>query len=123
MPFATTTLGAVAQSVVGTLQKPDETKNKYIFVASFVTTQQKIIEQIEKIKGIEFETSSVSSKDLIGENLAKLKKGDYSGATTLIQTSFLNYEGLGDYTARETLSNELLGLPKEDLGEETRKAL
>jgi uncharacterized protein YbjT (DUF2867 family) len=121
--FGTTTLASVGKTIVGALKHPAETTNRYIYVASFVTTQNEVLATVEKQLGTKFEVTHISSADVLKSSRAKLDQGDFSAIAPLIKASLYSGRNLGDYPANHKLANEVLGLPKETLEEETQKAL
>ncbi|KAJ4368904.1 hypothetical protein N0V83_005986 [Neocucurbitaria cava] len=120
--FTSTNLHQIGLALIRTLEKADLTKNQYIHISSFRTTQQEILAVAEKVTGSKWSVTSADAQEHIKQGRAKLDKGDFSGIGALIQgATFATENELGDYTF-EGLWNEKLGLPKEDL-EDTIKSL
>ncbi|KAF2689416.1 isoflavone reductase family protein [Lentithecium fluviatile CBS 122367] len=120
--ISSTNLQQVGRAAVKVLERADLTKNQYIFVSSFETTQREILEVAEKITGEKWTINNVSSKDLLEGGGAKIQKGDFSGAFDLIKGSCFSKEGLGNLKP-VGLWNEKLGLPKEDFEESIKAGL
>jgi hypothetical protein len=120
--FSSTNLRGIGRAVVEVLQKPDLTKNQYVFISSFQTTQKEILEIAEKISGEKWTVKNVSSKDLFESGNAKLQKSDFSGVVDLIRGSAFGEQGLGNLEP-EGLWNEKLGLSKEDFEESVKAGL
>jgi uncharacterized protein YbjT (DUF2867 family) len=120
--WSTTTLAQIARAVVKILEKPDLTKNQYVYISSFQTSQRAILDAVEKITGQKWTVKSEDTgKGLLESGNAKLQKGDFSGAYDLIKGSALGAGDLGNLESAG-LWNDKLGLPKEDF-EATIKAV
>jgi nucleoside-diphosphate-sugar epimerase len=117
--FSTTNLEQIGHAIIAVLQKPAETKNQYVYVASFNLSQKEILAEIEKITGEKWTTKQVASADSIQTGREKLAKGDFSGIADLIKG--VAFTELGDLRPAG-LWNEKLGLKKESL-EDTLKAI
>jgi hypothetical protein len=120
--FSATNLSQIGCAVVRILEKPDLTKNKYVFVSSFETSQNDILATIEKITGEKWTVKNANSKDMRKEGLEKLGKGDMSGVVALIQAGISGAEGFGD-NRPEGSWNEKLGLEQEDFEKSIKGAL
>ncbi|CUS13186.1 unnamed protein product [Tuber aestivum] len=107
-PFGTTNLSDIGQSVVGILAHPEETKNRYVFVQSAVTTQNKLLAAAEKAAGEKFAVEQQNTEDLEREGNEKIAKGDLSGFVDLIKRGIWAEGYGGDYS--EKLDNEILGV-------------
>ncbi|KAF1962982.1 isoflavone reductase family protein [Byssothecium circinans] len=110
--FSSTNLRQIGLAVIKVLEKPEETKNKYVYVSSFETTQGEILAAVEKITGEKWTVKNAGSKDLLKEGGEKLQKGDFSGVGQLIQAVAFGEGNLGD-SRPAGLWNEKLGLEKE----------
>ena len=120
--FSSTNLHQIGVATVKALEKADETKNQYVFVSGFQTSQNEILAAAEKVTGAKWTVKQVTAKDEIEVGRAKVQKGDYSGIKELIQgATFAKEQQLGDFSS-QGLWNDKLGVPKEDL-EETVKAI
>jgi hypothetical protein len=119
--ISTTNLHQIGVAAVKALEKADLTKNQYVHISGFQTSQKEILAAAEKVTGVKWTVKEVSTKDLIEAGQAKIKKGDYSGINQLILGATFAKEQIGDFSS-EGLWNDKLGLPKESL-EETVKAV
>ncbi|KAK2049508.1 NAD(P)-binding protein [Colletotrichum somersetense] len=120
--WCTSTLTQIARAVVKVLEKPDLTKNQYVYISSFQTSQRAIMDAAEKITGQKWTVKSkVTGEELRESGGAKVRSGDLSGAPDLVRGPSLGAGGLGNFEA-EGLWNDKLGLPKEDF-EETLKTV
>lgn len=114
-PASVTTLSSSGQAVAGILSKPQETANKRIYVASFTPTQNEVLAVLEELTGKKWTTNKISIQDAKAQGFEKLGKGDMSGIASILMSSTYGPDCGNDFTKHATLSNELLGLPKEDL--------
>jgi hypothetical protein len=120
--FSTTNVHTIGLAVVKALEQPEASKNQYVFIGGFQTSQNEILEVAEKITGEKWKVTHVATKDHIDEGNAKMQKGDYSGIYDLIRAATFEPQAqLGDL-APEGLWNEKLGLPKDDLEKAVRAA-
>ncbi|KAH8815938.1 isoflavone reductase family protein [Xylogone sp. PMI_703] len=115
--FVATTLPQIARAIVGVLSHPAETANKYIYVSSFNLTQNELVATAEKITGHKWSRVDWKSEEKIKTGLDGLAKGDFSVVSLLLRAATFTKEGTGNFEAKYGLSNELLGLPKENLEE------
>ena len=125
MPFSATNLATIGDALVALLSKPDlleQSANKYIFVSSFTTTQNEVLKVLEELTNAKWAVEKVDATAAHAEAVAKVAKGDYSAARTMIQASILSKEQLSDLRPLG-LWNDKLGLRKESLEEEVQKVL
>lgn len=117
--WSTTNIGTVATAVAKVLSKPDETKNKPMFVASFTVSQLQVLEELEKTTGIKWEVQRMTSAVAM-EKARKLNNKDPSKGLKLLILMLLYADGAdrgANFEKDGLLSNKLLGLPVEDLSE------
>ncbi|KAJ4356016.1 uncharacterized protein N0V89_004042 [Didymosphaeria variabile] len=112
-PFSTSNLRQIGLATVKVLEQAEETKNQYVYVSSFETSQKELLEKAEKITGEKYKVEHLDSTELRAEGLNKIKAGDFSGFVPLIQAAVSGKAGLGDHRPCG-LWNERLGLQKED---------
>ncbi|KAF2190416.1 NAD(P)-binding protein [Zopfia rhizophila CBS 207.26] len=120
--FSSTNLRQIGIALIKVLEKPDITKNKYIYVSSFDTTQNEILPVVEKLSGQKWTVKNVTSQELITSGNEKLKKQDFSGISDLIRAAAFGKDNLGD-SRPEGLWNDKLGLPKESFEESIKTVL
>ncbi|KAH7118692.1 isoflavone reductase family protein [Dactylonectria estremocensis] len=114
-PASVATLSSVGQAVAGILAKPAETANKSLFVASFTPTQNEILAVLEEVTGEKWEVNKIGIADSITQGFQALGKGDMSGFVGVFMGSTYGPGNGNDFPKSGGLSNELLGLPKEDM--------
>lgn len=115
----------LGDAVVAALKNYEQVLNRYIYVASVETTQNKIVEALEKATASKWEVRRVSTETQVQEANKQLATGDFSGAFTLVRaTVFSNISGLkSNYAKDEVLSNSVLGLEMEDIDETVKRIL
>lgn len=127
--FNTTLIPTVGLAVARLLSLPVESNsgpslsnyaNKFIYISSFHTTQREILKAVQKVTNTtdsDWNINKASAQAWIDEGNEKLAKGDFEGMINLLYGGILK-EGLGgDFEATRGISNEVLGLPKEDIVE------
>lgn len=104
------------------LKHPEETANKYLQVASFVTTQNEVLSLLKEETGTKWTVEKKNTAD--SQKLAneKLAKGDYSAFGDYLKAILLG-DGKGTSPKESELANKELGLPKEDLRETVKAVL
>ena len=113
VPYYTTTRAQIGRAIASILLKPAETANKYLFITSFITTQNQVVEVCEEVTKEKFELEHVSAEERLKEGKEMLAKGNFGGIGRL-WNFWCHGEGRKK-GAEEELANELLGLPKEDM--------
>jgi hypothetical protein len=106
------TIGLATASI---LKNPDKTANKYLYIRSFVASQNEILAALEKSSGKKWRTTAANTEDLGKEGYERLGKGDWIGIPAFILAAIYSGDQQLDYTTLRGLQNEELGLPKENL--------
>ncbi|KAH7355300.1 hypothetical protein BKA65DRAFT_582117 [Rhexocercosporidium sp. MPI-PUGE-AT-0058] len=115
-PYITTTIPQIARAIVRVLQKPTLTANKYVLITSFQTTQNQILETVERATGQKFEITKVDAESWEKEGVEMLQKGDFRGIGRLWGWFLCkDGEGHGAPGSGITVGNELLELPQENM--------
>lgn len=68
MPFSTGTRDLVPKVLTEILSTPEhmeDTKNKFIHLASYTTTQNEVLEVVEKLTGEKFEVQRLKSEEVL----------------------------------------------------------
>jgi hypothetical protein len=100
-------------------------KNKPLRISSFLISQQDMLESWNRVSGDKDEDWKIeheSSTDRYNRGLAMMKRGEMMGFQTALYARSLYPNGDGNFESKFELANEVLGLPKEDLDESTKKA-
>ncbi|KAH8647170.1 hypothetical protein BX600DRAFT_484505 [Xylariales sp. PMI_506] len=121
--FSCTTEENTAAGLIAALKRPEETRNTNIFLSDFAVSQKALLEAIERIQGVKYETESIDSRALIKEKKEALKNGDKFAVFGLIETGFVTGRFGGHLEKEGEIMNEKFGLPKKSLDEVVRSAL
>ncbi|KAH6722881.1 hypothetical protein BKA61DRAFT_500897 [Leptodontidium sp. MPI-SDFR-AT-0119] len=120
--YITTTIPQIARAIVGVLQKPTLTANKYLLITSFRTTQNQILETAQRATGQKFEVTKVDAEAWKKEGVEMLQRGDFRGIGRFWGW-FLCKDGEGHGAPEKEIivGNEVLELPQEDMEEVIRE--
>jgi len=110
----------------GTSPSISEWKNKPFYFSSFRVSQRDMLDSIHRVTGttdkdwkITYEPTSQRYKDA----LAEMQTDRMKGFVKAMYTRVFYPNGDGDYESSRGLANDVLGLPKEDLDECTKRAV
>jgi len=113
--FSSSNLSQIGNAVVAVLSKPEETANQFLYIDSFTATQNEILAEFEKATGEKWKVTESTTENAKAEGQALFAKGDFSGLLLLVKVLTFDEAYGNDFTKVATLSNEKLGLPKQDL--------
>ncbi|KAI1447289.1 hypothetical protein F5Y02DRAFT_42550 [Annulohypoxylon stygium] len=116
--FSCTTEENTAMALVRALMRPEETKNRALFLSDFSINQKQLLAAIEKVQGVKYTTESIDGEAFIKEKQEAVRNGDYLATFALIETGFAMGK-FGGHLEKEPgeIMNEKLGLPKHSLEE------
>ncbi|KAF2964794.1 hypothetical protein GQX73_g8778 [Xylaria multiplex] len=110
-PFSTTTLESIGKAVVGVLKKPDETKNRSVYIQDAAPTLKHLKALAEKVTGAAWQGKVVSvENDVLAPALAELQKENPNPDKFVIPSIITSVWGDGYGSPFQKLDNELLGL-------------
>ncbi|OBT61855.1 hypothetical protein VE03_08828 [Pseudogymnoascus sp. 23342-1-I1] len=113
--FSSSNLSQLGNAVVAVLSNPTTTVNQYLYIDSFTASQNEILATLESETGEKWTVTKSTTEVAVAEGQALFAKGDFAGLLLLLKANFLG-EGYGsDFTKDAKLSNEILGLPSQDL--------
>ncbi|GKU05865.1 unnamed protein product [Fusarium langsethiae] len=123
--FTLTNEKQLARAIISTIQHPEETRNRYLYVYSVVTTQNEILHSLEQATGGKWNVERTSTDAEVAEARKRLSAGDFSGGFILVHaTTYGNTDGLrANYSEEESSGNRILGLEIEDVGETVTKVV
>ncbi|KAI0485513.1 hypothetical protein F4859DRAFT_471485 [Xylaria cf. heliscus] len=110
-PFSSTTLEGVGKAVAGVLKKPEETKNRAVYVSDAAPSLKQLKAIAEKITGTTWQAKDVSvENDILPSAFAELKKEnpDHNKFVFPMLIAAIWGEGYGGHFQK--LDNELLGV-------------
>ncbi|KAF2450843.1 NAD(P)-binding protein [Karstenula rhodostoma CBS 690.94] len=109
VPFSAALLRDIAQAVVGIVAKPEETKNRVVYVHSAVVTQKQLLRYAEERDGRKWSTSVQGTKELLEEIKGAVEKEDFDTAYRVAPILGCSDLGYGcDFS--DHVDNELLGI-------------
>ncbi|RDW60995.1 hypothetical protein BP6252_12378 [Coleophoma cylindrospora] len=133
--FNTTTMSTVGLAVARLFALPitsengaslSQYTNKFCYIASFLVSQREILDSVQRVSGTtdnDWEIAEKSVDSYLAEGNEMIKNGDFMGAVnSLYGTNYIEGAG-GNYQDAKGLSNDVLGLPKEDLDEVVKVVL
>ncbi|KAH7173943.1 NmrA-like family protein [Fusarium flagelliforme] len=123
--FTLTNEKQLAQAVVSTLGHPDETRNRYLYVYSVVTTQNEILQSLENATGGKWTVEKTTTDAEVAEARKRLSAGDFSGGFILVHAlTYGNTEGLrANYAEEKNSGNDILGIEIEGVDETVRRVV
>lgn len=123
--FTGTTLEGIAQSVVGVLQHPEETANRFVKVLSIKTCQNELLQAFQHVTGREWDVRRSTTRALKESGRAKHQAGDKAWILDLVVAQLLDEGQARNVVAssREESDSELLGVAVETAEQVVAKAL
>lgn len=122
VPFSTSNLTTIGKAIVSLLSTPERlsaTENKHVYIASHTVTQRDILASFEKVTGAKWDVEHIKSEEAGAKAKEQFEKGDYSAIPDLIRSAFLAPDELGNFG--EKVSNDILGLQKENLEADVKR--
>ena len=115
LPFSTTTLSTVADAVTAVLNKPNETRNRGVYIQDLVITQNQLLALAKQLAPEKpWQETHVKLEEALASSLAQLAEGkvDMKILTPVLWTAIM---GPGYGGKFEKTDNELLGLKGKTL--------
>lgn len=114
MKSSQATLAQIARATVAILHKPEETKNRMLFIQSFCVSQNEVLRSLEEAMSTKWEVQRFDSEEFIRENKARADAGDLDAIENLV---FVLGAIDGNWEGKPDFAMDLLGLQNEDLDE------
>ncbi|KAF2665417.1 NmrA-like family protein [Microthyrium microscopicum] len=125
--FSSVSEDVLGKAIVASLEHPTETANKFIYISSLATTQNEILQALEKATFTKWTVKHTTTTEQLGAAQEALGKGDFSGAFTLVKAAFWsNLPGLHNHyevDEKDGLFNEILNVKKDSLQEMVERVL
>ncbi|KAM0344944.1 hypothetical protein ACHAPU_007078 [Fusarium lateritium] len=123
--FTLTNGRRLAEAVASVLEHPEETRNRYLYVYSVVTTQNEMLQSLEAASGTKWAVNATSTDQQVAEAKEKLGAGDFSGGYILVRaTTYGNTQGLrANYAEEKSVANGILGLETESVEETVNRVV
>lgn len=110
-----TKVSTIGLAIARLLRKPEEVKNKFIYIYSVSTTQNEILAALESASDTKWDVSHVNMADEVMAGRETLAQGNRAGVVPLILSYFFQ-EGMGaDYERDVVAANNILELPTESV--------
>jgi hypothetical protein len=123
--FTGTTLEGIGQSVVGVLQHPNETANRFVKAQSIITCQNELLKAFQSATGKQWEVQRASTKTLMENGKSKFQEGVSGWILDLVVAQLFD-EGQSRCLlarSREESDADLLGIAEESPEQVAAKAL
>lgn len=123
--FTGTTLEGIGQSVVGVLQHPKETTNRFVKVLSIKTCQNELQRAFEKVTGKPWKVQQSATAALMNRGRTKHSEGNKGWVLDLVVAQLYD-EGQARCIVAPTTGqsdDELLGVVVEDIEQIVSKAV
>ncbi|KAH6620580.1 hypothetical protein C7974DRAFT_426720 [Boeremia exigua] len=120
--FHATNIGDIGAAIVNLLSEPntlEKVKNTYVYISSFELTQNKILLELERATGTDFQVKRVKSEDIQRSAMESLAKGDVNAVLPLLQYIAWGNKGLGHFNTLSEDGNALLLPSPQETFEET----
>ena len=101
-------------------------RNDYVYISSFLISQRDMLDSIQRVTGTTSEDWTIeyqNHKERYESGMKMMKEGNRLGFARLLYTRVFYPNGDGNYEEKRGLANKVLGLPKEDLDEATKRAI
>jgi hypothetical protein len=85
--FTTTTVSQVGEATAAALLHSDKTKNQYVHVSSYNTTQKQVLEALERISGAKFAMKGLSNAELYARAEKHIEEGEWTTGYYELATS------------------------------------
>lgn len=123
--FTGTTLEGIGQAVVGVLQHPDQTINRFVKVMSILTCQNELLEAFQGATGTKWEVQRWSSKALKRSGQSKFQAGVRGWVLELVVAQLFDQGEARCLVAssKEVSDSGLLGVVEESPLEVVKKVM
>jgi hypothetical protein len=101
-------------------------KNQIVYVNSFTISQKDMFDSVLRVTGdtpADWTINKEPARERYASAAKALQGGDRMAYVRMMYTRIFYDDGCGNFEARRGVSNEIMGLPKEDLDEATARAI
>ncbi len=101
-------------------------KDQFVFISSFLVSQKDMFDSVLRVTGTTEKDWNIKYEDVherYKNGVSELQSGNRDGYPKLLYARVFFRDGGGDFESKKGLSNDVLGLPKEDIDERTRAAI
>lgn len=118
--FSASDLDFIAKAVVRVMQKPEETKNRMLYVHSHYVTQNEVLAELERTTGEEWKRVPQNSEEELKVARKRMAEGDREATEDVVAVWGIV---ASDWKEKEGFANELLDLEEGDLEKTVRRVL
>lgn len=101
-------------------------KNKLVYTNSFTVSQKDMFASVLRVMGDEesdWKISKEPAEERYKGGIEAMKAGDHSDFAKMMYTRVFYPDGNGDFESARGTANKVLGLPKENIDDATRRAI
>lgn len=101
-------------------------RNQFVYVSSFFISQKDMFASVLRVTGTAEKEWTITYEDAherYKTGMSELQSGNMDGFPKLLYARVFYRNGGGDFETVKGTSNEILGLPKEDLDDRTKAAI
>ncbi|PNY23219.1 Uncharacterized protein TCAP_06831 [Tolypocladium capitatum] len=101
-------------------------RNKPLYISSFVASQRDMLDSVHRVAGstdADWKIEREGSTARYQRGLGLLKQGSQLGFSICLYTRTFYPNGDGNFEAKYGLANDVLGLPKENIDDATKRAI
>ncbi|KAI1095542.1 NmrA-like family protein [Rostrohypoxylon terebratum] len=120
--FSVSSKENAAKAVVRVLKNPEITANQHVFVSSLETSMNEILSGLENAQNVKYTVSFAKMEEQIAYGKDMLAKGDFMKSHKLLLAANLMPGYGNNFAKEEKLWNDVLGVPRESIGEVVSKA-
>jgi hypothetical protein len=131
--ISTSTWPQVGRAVANLLSLPrtaegsclEKFKDQVIYIDSFAVSQRDMLDSIYRVTGTteaDWKITKESAKGRYEGGVEAMQMGDHVEFCKMLYTRIFYTDGSGEFSGKGTL-NSVLGLPKDDLDEATKRAI
>ncbi|KAH7309749.1 hypothetical protein B0I35DRAFT_515153 [Stachybotrys elegans] len=100
--------------------------NKSLYIASFTVSQRDMLDSVHRVLGTTDSDWTIDyepAKDRLKRGLDMMKEGNHAGFRIALYARSFTPESRPDFVAKYGVSNDVLGIPKENIDDATREAI
>lgn len=127
--FSASTNVDIANATCAVLKHPSASKNRYVYTSSFETTQNQLLDSVERVTGAKWQVENVKAVDKVKEANDKIASGaqgmEWMVAQGVLAVSamFGGDEYQSDFVRSGRSSNQELGLQQRGVDDAIRPIL
>ncbi|KIW12886.1 hypothetical protein PV08_08073 [Exophiala spinifera] len=121
--WTATTLPTIGLAVARAFKKPEEVKNRFIYIYSTRTSQNEILKVFEAVTEKKWDVEHIKFDDEIAAGQELLNQGNRLGIIPLILSHLIRENVGADFTKDVEADNDVLGLPTQNIEDIVKEVL